>query len=126
MNGDSGWPGDWLRGVLDLCVLAVLSRGPAHGYAITQALEAAGLGRIKGGTVYPLLARLEADGMVTSRWHAGDGGPGRKVIAITDHGRDHLTERGLAFRRFSQTAIELVTGDVATAAFAGTDRGDGI
>ncbi len=83
----------WLRGVLEFCVLAAVSDLPRHGYAIAQALADKGFGVIKGGTLYPLLARLEADGLVASTWQAGDGGPGRKVFAITGDGRLELARR---------------------------------
>ncbi|MFC7481033.1 PadR family transcriptional regulator [Luedemannella flava] len=78
---ESRWPSEWLRGVLELCVLGVLADGPTYGYAIAQRLEEAGLGVVKGGTLYLLLARLEADGFVESSWQAGDGGPGRKYFS---------------------------------------------
>jgi PadR family transcriptional regulator PadR len=85
-------PADWLRGLLDLCVLAVIGRGPTYGYRITVALAQAGLGEIKGGTLYPLLARVERGGLVDTHWEAGDGGPGRKFYELTDTGRRQLAE----------------------------------
>lgn len=80
----------WLRGVLDLCVLAVLTERERYGYDLTQRLEQAGLGQIKGGTLYPLLARLQEAGLVTARWEPGEQGPGRKYYAITPAGRERL------------------------------------
>ncbi|CAN5751328.1 hypothetical protein BH24ACT2_BH24ACT2_09320 [soil metagenome] len=66
----------WLRGVLDLCVLATLAERERHGYAIASRLGEAGLGDVKGGTLYPLLARLQTAGHVTTRWEPGEHGPG--------------------------------------------------
>jgi PadR family transcriptional regulator, regulatory protein PadR len=80
----------WLRGVLDLCVLAALADREHYGYQLSQRLAAAGLGRIKGGTLYPLLARLEESGLVSSRWQAGEQGPGRKYYRLTPAGHGHL------------------------------------
>jgi len=81
----------WLRGVLDLAVLATLqSQGTSYGYALIQSLTEAGILDLKGGTIYPLLARLEQEGLVSSEWHAGDGGPGRKYFTITPSGRATL------------------------------------
>lgn len=94
------WPGEWLRGVLELCVLGVLAEGPTYGYAIAQQLAAAGLGTVKGGTLYPLLARLESEGLVSSSWHAGEGGPGRKYFALTASGRRELRVRAVLWERF--------------------------
>lgn len=68
------WPAEWMRGVLEVCVLHVVGRGPTYGYAIAQALEEAGLGAVKGGTLYPLLARFEQAGLVDVEWRPGTGG----------------------------------------------------
>ncbi|MEM8924842.1 MAG: PadR family transcriptional regulator [Actinomycetota bacterium] len=86
-------PPGWIRGVLDLCVLALVGDGEAYGYELAGRLEEAGLGRIKGGSLYPALARLEKQGLLRSRWHAGDGGPGRKYYAVTAAGRAAAAEQ---------------------------------
>jgi PadR family transcriptional regulator PadR len=105
---DERWPGEWLRGVLELCVLGVLGEGPTYGYAIAARLAEAGLGTVKGGTLYPLLARLEAEGLVTSSWHAGDGGPGRKYFALTTTGRRELRARALRWEQFVDGTWRLI------------------
>lgn len=84
------WPADWLRGVLAVTVLAIIAEGETYGYLVAQRLDDAGLGRIKGGTLYPLLGRHEANGLVSSTWREGDGGPGRKFFRITDAGAREL------------------------------------
>lgn len=104
----SSFPAEWLRGTLDLCVLSVLADGASYGYAITQRLEAEGLGAIKGGTLYPLLARLQAAALVTTTWQAGDGGPSRKYLDLTDTGRAVLVSRREQWRHFSSTVDSLV------------------
>jgi PadR family transcriptional regulator PadR len=102
------WPGEWLRGVLELCVLGVLADGPTYGYAIAGRLADAGLGTVKGGTLYPLLARLEGDGLVSSSWHAGEGGPGRKYFALTAAGRRELRTRARSWERFVDRTWRLI------------------
>lgn len=102
------WPTEWLRGVLELCVLGVLVRGRTYGYAIAQQLELAGLGTVKGGTLYPLLTRLEADGLVVATWEAGEGGPGRKYFELTAQGRAQAGERGVLWQRFVEATSALV------------------
>jgi PadR family transcriptional regulator PadR len=97
---DVRWPGEWLRGALGLCVLGVLGNGPTYGYAIIQSLAEAGLGTVKGGTLYPLLGRFEADGLVESSWQAGDAGPGRKFFTLTAAGRRELADRTRDWERF--------------------------
>ncbi len=106
---ESRWPAEWLRGVLEVCTLAVLADGgPAHGYAVAQRLEQAGLGQVKGGTLYPLLTRLAAADLVTSQWEAGDGGPGRKVFALTESGHREAAARGQTWLQFTDTTRSLL------------------
>ena len=95
--------GEWLRGILGLCVLRTLADGPTYGYAIATTLAEAGLGEIKGGTLYPLLSRLEKRELVTVEWRAGEGGPGRKYFALTDEGRAELDAGVAQWGAFSTT-----------------------
>ncbi|MFI5931063.1 PadR family transcriptional regulator [Actinoplanes sp. NPDC051494] len=76
----------WLRGVLDLCVLGALTGGESYGYEIGQRLEEGGLGPIAGGTLYPVLLRLERLGLVVADWRDGSGGPARKYYRLSDDG----------------------------------------
>jgi len=105
---DDRWPAEWLRGVLSLCVLRIVADGPTYGYAIAARLAEAGLGEVKGGTLYPLLTRLETEGWVTSNWTAGEGGPGRKFFALTDAGAQALLQRGQQWHVFTQRAAGLL------------------
>ena len=83
----------WLRGVLDLCLLAVVEHKPAYGYEMTTRLTEAGLGVVADGSIYPALGRLERDGLVTSFRVPSEGGPPRKYYEISTPGRKAL-ERG--------------------------------
>ncbi|TDB74592.1 MULTISPECIES: PadR family transcriptional regulator [unclassified Micromonospora] len=76
----------WLRGVLDLCVLALLSRGESYGYELSQALRTYGLGTVQGGTLYPVLLRLQRAGLLTAHWREGETGPARKYYRISPAG----------------------------------------
>ena len=85
----------WLRGVLDLCVLAELERGESYGYGVARALEDVGLGPVPGGTLYPVLGRLERAELIRSRWADSASGPPRKYYAVTSEGIALLArERG--------------------------------
>jgi PadR family transcriptional regulator PadR len=79
-----------MRGALYASVLAVVAEGETYGYVIAQRLQEAGLGLVKGGTLYPILGRLEQEGLVRSRWQAGEAAPNRKYFTVT---RDGLTAR---------------------------------
>lgn len=78
------------HGRLRLYLLKLLAEGPKHGYELIRLLENRfhGLYAPSAGTIYPRLARLEADGLVT---HTAAGG--RKVYGITDSGRAELASR---------------------------------
>jgi PadR family transcriptional regulator, regulatory protein PadR len=109
MDGDA-WPAQWLKGALDLAALAVLRTGPTHGYDLAQQLAAAGLGQITGGTLYPLLARLEAAGHITTEWTTGVGGPGRKYCRVTAAGHERLAREGPRWAEFAAHTTKLLTG----------------
>lgn len=90
------WPAPWVRAVLPTAVLAALEDGALHGYAIAQRLAAVGLGRPRGGSLYPLLSTLEADGAVSASWHQGESGPGRRTYALTAAGVERLAQERVA------------------------------
>ncbi len=108
-SASAEWPSDWLRATLGLLALRVLAAGPSYGYAIIGELEQQGFGMIKGGTLYPLLARYEIVGLVITEWRAGDGGPGRKYFALTEHGRAELTRLSADWLRFAGTSTRYLT-----------------
>lgn len=89
--------GDQLRGHLDMMILSTLEQGEAHGLAILQQLEAAGCGllKLKEGSLYPALYRLESSGLVTSSEQPvpiGQRGARRRVYRLTRRGRGRLIE----------------------------------
>lgn len=98
----------WLRGVLPLALAAVLAEGDQHGYALVQRLAAHGFGTVRGGALYPVLGRMETDGLVEARWEPGEGGPGRKVYRLTDAGRARLLEEAASWQRFSRAMDQLL------------------
>lgn len=108
MQAEPSWPSEWLRGVLGVCVLRILGDGPTYGYAISTWLAAAGLGAVKGGTLYPLLARLETAGLVEVEWRPGEGGPGRKFYALTGAGRAEATRQAGDWARFTELTQALL------------------
>ena len=99
-----------LKGHLDGLVLATLARGPAHGYAVIEGLSERSDGAfdLAEGTVYPVLHRLEAEGLLASAWSTG-AGRRRRVYRLTRRGRAALAAapRGVAALR---RAVEAVLG----------------
>lgn len=103
----------WLKGVLDLMVLACLTGGESYGYEISKALAEAGLGEIKGGTLYPVLNRLEEAGLAVGEFRAAERGPGRRYYHLTDEGRRALAEQGAAWLEF-HTAVRTMLDDASS------------
>jgi PadR family transcriptional regulator PadR len=96
---------DTLRGHLESLVLAVLERGPAHGLEVIRRLESGGRGalRLKEGTLYPALYRLEASGLVKAEWEdntEGRRGPRRRIYRLTPKGKAQLTRGRGQFQQF--------------------------
>jgi PadR family transcriptional regulator PadR len=106
---DEGWPSEWLRGILPLCVLAIVIENDAHGYAIAQRLADYGVPNVKGGTLYPLLNRLENEGLVSSHWAEGPSGPGRKLYSPTSAGRASFNERSRQWLEFCKVTETVLT-----------------
>ena len=101
-------------------LLALLSRGPAHGYELKRDFEAA-FGTVWGalniGQVYTTLARLERDGLVAAREVEQDDRPNKKVYALTGAGREEiqiwLSEPAVRQRVRDDFAIKLVLAGLA-------------
>lgn len=79
------------KGVLEFCILGILSNGEAYPSDILERLKEARLIVVEG-TLYPLLMRLKNSGLLTYRWVESTSGPPRKYYALTDNGRSFLTE----------------------------------
>ena len=107
MADERSFPSQWLRAVLPLTVMHILRNGTAYGYDISTQIKTAGLGDIKGGTLYPLLGRLERNGLISAQWQPGKSGPGRKYYKLTDSGRKHLETQTQQWTVFTRTTSQL-------------------
>src|SRR5262245_2387482 len=98
-----GMEGEMLKGHLDMIVLAALAAGPAHGYAVIEAIRrrSGETFDLPEGTVYPALHRLEEAGLLASRWVTAQSGRRRRVYALTRSGQRALAERRAVWRQFS-------------------------
>jgi PadR family transcriptional regulator PadR len=100
-----------LRGVLDLCLLAVIEDEPAYGYEMTKRLRARGLSIVGEGSIYPLLGRLERDGLVETYRAASNGGPPRKYYRASAEGQRALAA-GVSDWRAARDALDAVLAPV--------------
>lgn len=96
------------RGVVVLAALSQL-RTPRYGYELRQALAERGM-PIEEGTLYPLLRRLEAQGVLGSEWRIEDGPP-RRYYALNDSGRILLMRLAETWRSQNNTMNRLLQED---------------
>ena len=80
------------KGTLEGCILKIISREAAYGYAIAVTLRESGFDDLTEGTLYPLLLRLERKGLIAAEYRAGSGGPSRKYYRLTPDGEQYLAE----------------------------------
>jgi PadR family transcriptional regulator PadR len=99
------------KGVLDLCVLALLSQHDSYAYEIAQRLaDDIGMGE---GTIYPLMRRLQQDGLVETYLEESPAGPPRKYYRLTEAGRRSLGSQKAAWASFAG-AVESILGGANT------------
>ncbi len=79
------------KGVLEYCILSIISKEEVYASDILQNLKDAKLIVVEG-TLYPLLTRLKNDGLLNYRWEESTSGPPRKYYGLTEMGRKFLTE----------------------------------
>ena len=99
--------GDKLRGHLEAMILSTLERGEAHGLEILHRLEESGCGmlRLKEGSLYPALYRLESAGEVLAVWEEephGRRGARRRIYRLTSKGKRELSKGRTEWQQFVQ------------------------
>lgn len=96
------------KGVVELCVLALVSRKDCYGYELIE--EISHTVDISEGTVYPILRRLTKDGMFKTYLKESSSGPPRKYYKITRVGEGHLKEMLTAWRYLNKGVESLLKG----------------
>jgi DNA-binding PadR family transcriptional regulator len=81
-----------LKGVLEGCVLEIISREDTYGYEITRKLNALGFSDVVEGTVYTILVRLERNNLVDITKRSSDVGPPRKFFKLNAAGEKELEQ----------------------------------
>lgn len=106
------WKTQLRKGLLELCILNRLQHREYYGYDLVQELKRIDVLQMREGTIYPILARMEEDGMVTSQVKPSNNGPPRKYFVITRSGKQDIKEMNkhwdniLAAVRFAKDAAK--------------------
>lgn len=82
--------GEMLKGILEFCVMALISKSQSYGYEITRNLNRLGFNGTAEGTVYAILLRLEKNGFVHVTKRRSELGPDRKFYTLSEEGKTHL------------------------------------
>lgn len=98
----------WLRGLLDVCLLAALENGPLYGYEMTKRLADAGLDVVADGSIYPALARMQKAGLVTTYREPSAEGPPRKYYQVSKAGAALLVRRRGQWGEFSAAVTKVL------------------
>lgn len=108
---DAKWMAQMRRGSLELCILAILARRKRYGYELVQALSGPEGLVIPEGTIYPLLNRLRAEGLVDAEWQPSPQGPKRKYYTLTRNGATQLAAMTDEWGRFRDDVDRVLEGD---------------
>jgi PadR family transcriptional regulator PadR len=101
------------KGVLEMLVLKLICDGPTHGYGLLQQLKEKSESRfaLKEGTLYPILYRLEDEGMIAARWSQGEGRTApKKIYEATAVGREENQRRQILWEEFAKTVNSFISG----------------
>lgn len=102
------------KGVLEMLVLDCICRGSNYGYELQSLLKkrSDGLFTMKEGTLYPILYRLEDDGLIRSSWTEGKGRSApKKIYCVTDEGRVENSRRIEKWNEFVLTVNTVLKGE---------------
>ena len=94
------------KGILEYCILTIISRKEAYTSDILEALRNADL-LVVEGTLYPLLSRLKNNGLLAYRWQESTDGPPRKYFTLTDEGTELLSALNQECGTISQAIIKI-------------------
>jgi PadR family transcriptional regulator, regulatory protein PadR len=95
------------KGVLELCILAIIEEDEVYPSDIISRLKANDLIVVEG-TLYPLLTRLKNDGLLDYTWRESNAGPPRKYFKITDLGRQFLEALAASWQQLVQSVGQTV------------------
>jgi PadR family transcriptional regulator PadR len=103
VDGDSPdrWEAQLRKGALEMAALASLWHGRLYGLEIIRFLESQSRLVLAEGTIYPILSRLKAEGLLTSEWVEAEAGHPRKYYSLTSAGRERIRQMAEAWVGFS-------------------------
>lgn len=95
------------KGVLEFCILSILSDGEHYPTEIIDRMKEGKL-LIVEGTLYPLLTRLKNDGLLSYRWVESQSGPPRKYFTLTEQGQTFLKELMESWKELTESVNQIL------------------
>lgn len=105
------WTSQLRRGVLELCILQILRDETSYGYEIVTTLKRLGPLAAGENTVYPLLRRLKADGVLETFLRESPAGPPRQYYRLTADGRRRLSALGKEWTAMTDAVARCIKGE---------------
>lgn len=97
------------KGVIELCILAILSKKDMYGYELSELISKKI--DISDGTVYPILRKLKADGLVKTYLSEDSGGPPRKYYSLTQTGKVEFENDSTEWLNFTEIVNKIIKGE---------------
>jgi len=95
------------KGVLEFCILSILSKNDAYATDILNTLKESELIVVEG-TLYPLLSRQKNAGLLSYRWEESTQGPPRKYYGLTEKGKESLKELEISWKRLIDAVDSII------------------
>lgn len=97
-----------LKGILDGCVLKLISHGELYGYELNEKLKTYGLDMVSEGTIYPLLLKLQKQGLIIAESKPSKEGPNRKYYRLTEQGYLSLSDFSTHWQHISTSISQIM------------------
>ncbi|KRG14882.1 PadR family transcriptional regulator [Lederbergia galactosidilytica] len=101
-----------LKGILDGCLLAIIKDAECYGYEMATKLNEYGFHNISEGTIYPLLMRMQREGLVNSVRKKSTAGPQRKYYSLTEEGEESLNDFIRRWSDLNQSVNSIINKEI--------------
>lgn len=97
-----------LKGTLESCILSLINKRDMYGYEILEGLYSYNLDMVAKGTIYPLLLKLEKEGLIEGYFIESNDGPPRKYYKITVDGKIYIEEFRIIWSKISKSIDTII------------------
>lgn len=102
----------FLKGILDGCILAIIDKETVYGYELSQKLNEVGLMDVSEGTIYPVLLRLQKNNYIIGEMRPSLSGPSRKYYRLTEEGKAALQDIQEEWQKINKPITKLLGGSM--------------